>query len=69
MSEPDRISYSWGMKLNLGNYQSADFHMSLSSDVKAGETPEKAMKRARDFIEKESEKKLDELRDSLSVTV
>ena len=38
---PDRISYAFGCKINMGNYESVDVHMSLSTDVKASETPEK----------------------------
>ena len=66
MSESDRVNYSYGMKVNLGNYESADFHMSLSSDVRAGETPEDAMERVKFFVENESEKKFDELREVAS---
>ena len=63
MAEADRISYTFGMKLNMGNYESADFHISLSSDLKAGETHEKALKRVQTFVEDEAERKLDELRE------
>ena len=66
MSESDRVNYSYGMKVNLGNYESADFHMSLSSDVRVGETPEDAMERVKFFVENESEKKFDELREVAS---
>lgn len=30
--DPDRISISIGRKINLGNYESYDFHVSYSSD-------------------------------------
>jgi hypothetical protein len=61
MPEKDRISYGFSMKVNMGNYQSADFHVSLSSDVAEGETPSAAFARIVKFVEKESEKKLNEL--------
>jgi len=48
---PDRVSYSFGRKLNLGNYESADFHISYSTDVEAGETKKDAMARAVKFVE------------------
>lgn len=63
MSESDRVNFSFGMKVNLGNYESADFHMSLSSDVRDDESPEQALERVKEFVENESEKKFDELRE------
>ena len=61
MSEADRVNYSYGMKVNMGNYESADFHVSLSTDVKEGETPKQALARAIKFVEAEAEVKFDEL--------
>ena len=58
---PDRVNFSFGMKVNLGNYQSADFHLSLSSDVKGEESVKDALKRCEKFVEAESERKLAEL--------
>jgi len=43
----DRVSYSFGMKLSTGNYQSSDFHVSMTSDVNTGETSEQAFERVR----------------------
>jgi len=40
------------MKINIGNYQSVDFHLSHSTDVREGETKEEAMARAAAFVEK-----------------
>jgi hypothetical protein len=62
MSELDRISYAMGIKVNLGNYESADVHISFSTDVKSGETKEQALKRAAKFVENEIDKKHDELK-------
>lgn len=59
----DRVSYTFGMKVNLGNYESADFHISLSSDVEAGESLQDAMARVQKFVEGECEKKFDELKE------
>ena len=58
--QPDRISYSFGMKINMGNYESVDVHMSLSTDVAEGETQEKALKRAQKFVESKVEEKHEE---------
>lgn len=57
----DRVSYSFGMKINIAKFETADFHISIESDVKAGETVETAIDRVRTQVEKESEKKFDEL--------
>lgn len=58
--ELDRISYSFGCKINMGNYESVDIHMSLSTDVSEGETLDKALKRAQKFVEAKIEEKRDE---------
>ena len=59
---PDRVSYSFGMKVNMGNYESADFHVSYSTDVNEDESLKGALARAIAFVEDQSEMKLDELR-------
>lgn len=44
----DRVSYSFGMKLSLpAKYESADFHVSLSSDVSPDETLDQAFNRVK----------------------
>lgn len=44
----DRVSFSFGMKLSLpAKYESADFHVSLTSDVNEGETVEQALDRVK----------------------
>jgi hypothetical protein len=59
--DSDKVNYSYGMKVNMGNYESADFHISLTTDVKEGETPKQAYERAVKFVEKEAEVKFNEL--------
>jgi len=34
----DRISYSEGVKINIGDYESRDVHISYSTDVKKRKT-------------------------------
>ncbi len=49
--QPQRISYSFGMKLSLlAKYESADFHVSMTSDVDDSETVEQAMNRLKHFV-------------------
>jgi len=55
-NQEDRVSYSFGMKINIGNYQSVDFHLSYSTDVKDGETREDAMERATEFVQAKADK-------------
>ena len=57
----DRVNYSMGMKLNIGNYQSVDVHASMSSDVKDGESWNQAYLRCMTFIEEKLEKKREEI--------
>jgi hypothetical protein len=60
---PDRITYSYGMKIGLPNYSSADFHVSMSSDVKPDETKDKAFARIKKFVDAQAEKELNEIND------
>jgi len=62
MSKPDRVSYSFSGKVNIGNYESIGFHISYETDVKEGENPSKTLKRVQYFVETKAEEKLDELR-------
>lgn len=43
--QQDRISFSLGRKINLGNYESQDVHISYSSDCNEGESIKDAHKR------------------------
>jgi len=58
---PDRVTYSFSMKVGLPNYSSADFHVGLSSDVKPEETREKAFARIKKFVDVQAEKELNEI--------
>jgi hypothetical protein len=62
MKEVDRLSYSFGMKINLGNYESADFHISYSTDVREGEGQHEALARAIKFVEEEADKKYEQVK-------
>lgn len=48
----DRVVYGAGRKISDGNYGSYDFHCSLSTDVKPGETTGQTVNRAIGFVEK-----------------
>jgi len=57
----DRISYSEGVKINIGDYESRDVHISYSTDVKRKEKPEDTIKRAKKTVQlslKKAEKKI-----------
>jgi len=60
---PDRVNYTFGMKINIGNYQSVDLHSSFSSDIKDGETPEEAYQRVVEFVESSISPKIDEVKE------
>lgn len=47
----DRISYSEGVKINIGDYESRDVHVSYSTSVKEGENTKKAISRARKTVQ------------------
>ena len=48
----DRVVYGASRKVSDGNYGSYDFHCSLSTDVRPGESHTEAIKRAVGFVEK-----------------
>lgn len=59
MSEHDRISYSYGFKVpGAEQYSSVNVTVSLSTDVKAGETPDQAMERAKAFVHAHSDEEM-----------
>ncbi len=61
----DRVSFSFGMKLSLPTkYESADFHISLTSDVLPSETIDQALARIRARIADEAYKLYNQIRDS-----
>jgi hypothetical protein len=61
MSENDRISYSFGAKINIGNYQSIDFHVSYSSDVKEDEKADSAYSRVKKYVESKAELEIEKI--------
>lgn len=63
----DRLSFSYGMKLSLPTrYESADFHVSLTSDVGSEETVESAYSRIRNTVLEMVKKSYEEIRNSES---
>ena len=63
-STPDRVSYSFGRKISTGKFETADVHISYSTDVKKGENIEAALERAVEFVETKVMEKCDEIRDA-----
>lgn len=57
----DRVTYSFSMKIGLPDYSSADFHIGLSSDVKEGESSDKAFARVKKWVESKLEGEVDEI--------
>ena len=54
-NQNDRVSYSYGFKVpGAEQYSSVNVNVSYSTDVRDGETPEKAMERARAFVHAEA---------------
>lgn len=47
---PDRLSFSFGAKINMGNYESQDYHISMSSDLRQGETRMECIDRLAEFV-------------------
>lgn len=55
-SDSDRISYSEGVKINIGDYESRDVHISFSTAVKDNEQPQESIQRARSVVREELRK-------------
>ena len=51
--EQDRISYSEGVKVNIGDYESRDVHISYSTNVRDKEKPTDTFKRAKKVVRQE----------------
>lgn len=49
--ESDRISYSEGVKVNIGDFENRDVHISYSTSVKKKEKFSDAVKRARKTVQ------------------
>lgn len=61
----DRVSYSFGMKLSLPTrYESADFHVSLTSDVQPGETPAQAFNRVKAEVQEYAARSYTQIRET-----
>jgi len=62
MPEPDRINYSFGVKINTGNYENCSISISYSSDLGVDETPAMALKRISKFVESRLDEKREEIK-------
>lgn len=57
-NQGDRLSYSFGVKMNIGNYQNIDLNVEYASDVRSDETPDKAFVRIKKYVEKKIEQEI-----------
>lgn len=57
----DKVNYSFGITMNMGDYESARVDVSYETEVKEDETPEEAYSRAVEFVEAKVGEKQDEL--------
>jgi len=62
MKSPDRVSYSFNVKIGLPKFSSVGFDVGMESDVREGETTEKAFRRVKRFVEDLAGKETDEIR-------
>lgn len=53
---PDRVWFTYGLTVNLGNYNSVKFDAGMASDVRPGETPQQAIDRCRKVADAEIER-------------
>lgn len=69
VKQPNRVSVGMGFKRNLGNYQSMDVHISLSSDAKQGEDDEALLRRVYDFVETNFLKEFEETEEEVKEAI
>jgi len=62
---PDRVWFSDGVKMNLGDYQSASVDAGMSSDVRDGETVIQAFDRCRKVVEQQVASEASRVREGL----
>jgi len=53
LKQQDRVMVHFGKKMNLGNYESMDIQVSLSTYAEKNETLKEAFDRAADFVTKQ----------------
>ena len=53
LRQVDRVTYSESIKVNIGNYESKDVFVSLSTDVESTESVSDALLRAKQFVRPE----------------
>jgi len=51
-TEPDRVSWSEGIKINIGDYESYSVNISMSTSIRPDENEVHAMGRAKQFVQK-----------------
>jgi len=60
----DRVEYTLGATINMGDYNSAKIEVKYASDVRDKETPEKAFARTKALVEAEVESEIERMRES-----
>jgi hypothetical protein len=59
----DRIVYSYGMTMELQQFNNAKFQVTYETDVKEGESPKEAFARAKKFVDSKVEGEILEIQD------
>ena len=50
LTQPDRVTYSESVKINIGDYESRDVFLSYATDVAEGETVQDAVVRSKNIV-------------------
>lgn len=65
MSDKSQVTATLGYTLNLGNFQSLRVDLGYTDFVRSEETPEQAMHRVYQFVEKQVTNKIEEAKKEL----
>lgn len=64
--EPTRVGVSVGYKMNLGNFENADVHISVSTSARPGETAGDQVDRVFSLVEAKLVEKFNEMKAELT---
>lgn len=65
----DKIKYSFSAKINIGNYESIGVDLGYETDIKEGESPLDATKRAIKFIDSVGKAKVEKIKKEHKIEV
>lgn len=54
----DKVRYSFGVTINIGNYENVKISIARETEVEDGETPAMALERLKEWVQEEADKEI-----------